>query len=64
MNHSDWEDTHFDAAPWGGYEDESDYEYAMQYDTFDAPEYDDYSMADDNILWDEMNNADTFIGGE
>lgn len=36
-NFADWEDLHFDAAPvefddrWDGFEDESDWEYEMQF---------------------------------
>ena len=60
-NLADWEDAHFDAAPWGGYEDESDLEYAQQFGPFDEmPGDDDYSLADDQ--WGMT--ADAFIGGE
>ena len=59
-NLADWEDAHFDAEPWAGYEDESDMEYAMQFGPFDEmPGDDDYTLTYEGWGMD----AHAFIGG-
>lgn len=35
-DYADWEDLHFDALPFDGFEDESDWEYEMQFGNEDA----------------------------
>ena len=52
-DYADWNDTHFDALPWDGFEDESDYEFAMQFDDREQ---------DDQTAW--MDAYDYDMGAE